>query len=95
MGRLSNQGLVLVDTVKARFLAAVEDWFLGGKEPTDQPCRGIPQLCDGVASVCSLAHCHAAFGREEHGRVWGDCACYWKSFLSFFFWFVYLHLFML
>lgn len=65
--------------------------FWVAKGPLTNPVVVFHTLCDRVASICNLAHCHASFGREEYGRVWGDWACYWKSFFVI----VYLHLFML
>lgn len=59
--------------------------FWVAKGPLTNPVVVFHMLCDGVASICNLAHCHASFGREEYGRVWGHWACYWESFFLFLF----------
>lgn len=69
--------------------------FWVAKGPLTNPVVVFHTLCDGVASFCNLAHCHASFGREEYGRVFAGTGPIIESLFFFFGLFVYLHLFML
>lgn len=58
----------------SRQLLKIGFWVAEG--PLTHPVVVFHKLCDGVASISNLAHCHTCFGREEYGRVWGDWAYY-------------------